>query len=381
MEKHRTAEDLRRQAEKRLQKNRPRTASNLTAEELQHLIQELEVHQIELEMQNEELQQVRSELERSLEQYTDLYDFAPVGYFTLDQDGIILNVNLTGAKMVRMERSRILNQNFHKFIHPEDQNEFSSFVQKVFQGQDQEAIEVAMQKEGTVDLYTHVKAIISEDRQECRLALVDISLQKKAELELRERERQYRTLFETMSQGVIYHDLEGKIIAVNPAAEKILGMPLEDMQGKKPQDLHLVTIDEDGSDFPEEMHPHMVALRTGEMVNNVVMELYSPQTGRSIWLNITAVPQFLPGEDRPFQVIETFEDISYIKRMGTYNTLTPREKEVFKLLVRGHSRKTISEMLKVSPKTVDKHKENLEVKLKLYNKEDIIEFARLIRLI
>ncbi len=381
MEKHRTAEDLRRQAEKRLQKSRPRTASNLTAEELQRPIQELEVHQIELEMQNEELQQVRSELERSLEQYTDLYDFAPVGYFTLDQDGIILNVNLTGAKMVRMERSRILNQNFHKFIHPEYQNEFSSFAQKVFQDQDQEAIEVALQKEGNVDLYTHVKAIISEDRQECRLALVDISLQKKAEVELRERERQYRTLFETMSQGVLYHDLEGKIITVNPAAEKILGMPIEHMQGKKPQDLHWVTIDEEGSDFPEEIHPYMVALRTGEMVNNVVMGLYSPQTGRSIWLNITAVPQFLPGEDSPFQVVVTFEDISYIRRMGTYNTLTPREKEVFKLLVSGYSRKTISEMLKVSPKTVDKHKENLEVKLKLYNKEDIIEFARLIRLI
>ncbi|MDY6827376.1 MAG: PAS domain S-box protein [Bacillota bacterium] len=381
MEKHRTAEDLRRQAEKRLQKSRPKTASNLTAEELQPLIQELEVHQIELEMQNEELQQVRSELERSLDQYTDLYDFAPVGYFTLDQDGLILNVNLTGAKMVRMERNRILNQNFHKFINPEYQNEFSSFVQKVFQNQGYEAIEIALRKEGNVDLYTHVKATISEDRQECRLALVDISLQKKAEVELRERERQYRTLFETMSQGVIYHDLEGKIITVNPAAEKILGMPIEHMQGKKPQDLQWVTIDEDGSDFPEEMHPYMVALRTGEMVNNVVMGLYSPQTGRSIWLNITAVPQFLPGEYRPFQVVVTFEDISYIKRMGTYNTLTPREKEVFKLLVRGHSRKTISEMLKVSPKTVDKHKENLEVKLKLYNKEDIIEFARLIRLI
>lgn len=381
MEKNRSAVKLRRQAEERLQKNKPKAPFPLTAEELQRLIQELEVHQIELEMQNEELQQARSELESHLDQYTDLYDFAPVGYFTLDRGGVILNANLTGASMVRMERSRILNQHFNRYIHAEQRKALSTFLEKVFLDQDQEAIELILQNEGPGVLYTHAEAKVSEDRRECRLALVDISVQKKAEVELRDSERQYRTLFETMSQGVVYQDPDGKIITANPAAEKILGMPTGQMQGRKPQVFNWVTIYEDGSDFPEDVYPSSVALRTGETVNDVVMGLYSPQAGRYTWLKITAVPQFMPGEDRPFQAVVTFEDISYIKRLVTYNKLTPREKEIFKLLVKGESRKTIAEILKVSPKTADKHKENLMAKLKLYSNEDIIEFAELIRLI
>lgn len=380
MKKNVSAEELRSQAEERLQKSKPKVAAPSTPEELQRLIQELEVHQIELEMQNEELQQARLELERSLNRYSDLYYFAPVGYFTIDQNGIILNVNQTGARMLRIERSKILMQYFDQYIDAEYRNEFLLFMEKVFLDHNQEAIEIALRKEENVALYAHVEAIVSDDKQECRLALVDISAQKKAEAELRERERQYRTLFETMSQGVLYQDAEGTIMMANPAAEKILDMTIEQMLGRKPQEFHWVTIDENEYDFPEELHPYMVALRTGETVNNVVMGLHSPQTGRYIWLNITAVPQFLPDENRPNHVVVTFDDITYTKRMVTYNKLTSREKEVFKLLVRDHSRKTMAEILKVSPKTVDKHKENLMSKLKLFTKEDIIEFATWIKM-
>lgn len=381
MIKNRSAEELRRQAEERVQKSMPKAAFSLTNEALQRLVQELDVHQIELEMQNEELQQARLELERYLSQYTDLYDFAPVGYFTLDRSGVILNANLTGASMVGIERSRILNQNFSRYIHADYRNALSTFLENLFLNRNREPIEVVLQNEGPDVLYTQVQAKVTEDRRECRLALVDISVQKKAEIELREGERRYRTLFETMTQGVVYQDPDGTIITMNPAAEKILGMSIGQIRGRKPQDLNWVTINEDGSDFPEEVYPSAVALRTGEVVNNVVMGLYSPQAGKHTWLSITAVPQFRPGVDRPFQVVVTFEDISYFKRLVTYNKLTPREKEVFRLLVKGHSRQTIAEILKISPKTADKHKENLMDKLKLYTKESIIDFAGLIRLV
>ncbi len=381
MSKYMPEEELRRQAEKRLLQSKHKEVSTVTPEDLQRLVQELEVHQVELEMQNEELQQARSELERYLGQYTDLYDFAPVGYFTLDHSGVILNVNLTGARMLGMERSRILNQHFGNFIYTEDRSTFSSFLEKVFLSRDQETIEIALQKEKHGALYAHVEAMVSEDSRECRIALVDISAQKQAEKELQESERKYRNLFETMSQGVLYQDPDGKIFSANPAAEKILGLRIEQMMGRTPKDLHWKTIHEDESDFPEETHPSMVALRTGKVDKNVVMGFYSPQAGTYNWLNITAVPQFRPGEDRPFQVVITFDDISQMKRMMTYNKLTPKEKEVFKLLVKNHSRKTISEILKVSPKTVDKHKENLMGKLKLYTQDDLLKFAKLIGLV
>ncbi len=379
--KNRSAEKLRRQAEERLKKSKTKAATPLTPEEMQRLIQELEVHQVELDMQNEELQQARVDLERSLSQYTDLYDFAPVGYFTVDQEGVILKVNLTGARMLGIERNQILSRQFDQYIDAEYRNEFLSFVEKVFLDHNQGAIEIALQKKGHGALYVHVEAIASEDGQECRLAFVDISAQKKAEIERQESERQYRILFETMMQGVVYQDLDGKILSANPAAEKILGLSIQQMQGRIPQDLHWKTIHEDESDFSEETHPSMVALRTGEIVNNVLMGFYSQQSGNYRWLNVTAVPQFRPGEDRPFQVFMTLEDITYIKRLETFNRLTSREKEVINLLVKGHSRKKIAEILKVSPKTADKHKENLMEKLKLYTTKDLIKFTEQIRLV
>jgi len=381
MSRYLPKDELRRQAEKQLRKSKLKITSPVTTEELQRLVQELEVHQIELEMQNEELEKARLELERSLQQYTDLYDFAPVGYFTLDENGVILGINLTGASMLGVERSQLLNLRFEKFIAAEYRSHFSSLLEKVFLSRVQETTEVALQKEDSETLYVLLKALVSANEGECRVALMDITAQKKAEIKQRETERQYRALFETMAQGVVYQDSDGKIISANPSAEKILGLPIEQMLGRTPKELNWKNVHEDESDFPEETHPSMVALRTGEVVERVTMGFYSPQTGKYSWLNVTAVPQFKKGQERPYQVFMTFSDITYMKRMETYNKLTPREKEVFKLLVKNYSRRIISDTLRVSPKTVDKHKENLMNKLKLHTQDDLLEFAKLLNLL
>ena len=380
MSRNRSAEELRREAEKRLQEKKQDITTPVTPEEAYRLMQELEIHQIELEMQNEELQQARSELERSLVEYTDLYDFAPVGYFTLDQHGVILNVNMTGSRMLGVERSRISNQYFERFIVTKCRPAFSVFFNKIIKNQAQETIGIAMQKDRGEELYAHLEATVSENKRECLVALVDITTQKQAEQKLQESEQKYRSLYETMSQGVVYQEPEGKIISANPAAEKILDMSIEQMQGRTSKDINWLTIHEDGTDFPDETHPAMVALRTGETVENVVMGIFSTKSGRYRWLRITAVPQFMPGSDKPYQAFSTLENISQIKRMVEFNKLTPREKEVFKLLARGKGRQIIAATLNFTPKTADKHKENLMYKLNLHTMEDIAEFARQIKI-
>lgn len=380
MSKSRSAEELRRQAEERVLKDKRNITEPATPEEMRRLIQELEVHQIELEMQNDELQQARLELEKSLTRYTDLYDFAPVGYITLDQNGVILNVNLTGSRMLGIERSRIVNQHLENFIVASSRTVFSFFLKKVFQNRTQETIEIIMQSRVDRELYAHMEAIVSENKRECRVAIVDITAQKLTEQKLQESELKYRSLFETMTQGVLYQTPDGKIISANPAAEMILGMPIEQMQGRTPQDLNWQTIHEDRTDFPEETHPAMVALRTGETAKNIVMGIFLPHSGRYRWLRITAVPQFMPGEDRPNQVFSTLEDISYILRMVAFNKLTPREKEVFRLLAKGYGRQVVAETLNFNPKTADKHKENLMHKLNLKDHEDTLKFAKMIKL-
>jgi two-component system cell cycle sensor histidine kinase/response regulator CckA len=138
----------------------------------------------------------------------------------------------------------------------------------------------------------------------------DITEQMKTEKALRESEREYRTLFETMAQGVIYYDAKGRIVFVNPAAERTLGFSLYQMQGRTLVNPDWHALQEDGSEFPGEAHPSIVALRTGKAVRNVVMGVFNPRIDDYRWVNINAVPQFRPGEDAPYQVFVTFDDIT-----------------------------------------------------------------------
>ncbi|MBI4786926.1 MAG: GAF domain-containing protein [Chloroflexi bacterium] len=141
-----------------------------------------------------------------------------------------------------------------------------------------------------------------------------ITERKRAEEKLRESEARFRTLFETMSQGVVHQDAEGKIIAANPAAERILGVTLDQMQGRTSFDPRWRAIREDGTDLPGETDPAMVALSTGRVVRDTVMGVFNPKEGRHMWININAVPQFKPGAVHPYQVYTTFEDFSERKR-------------------------------------------------------------------
>ncbi len=145
-------------------------------------------------------------------------------------------------------------------------------------------------------------------------------IQRTAQLEkimiaLKESEEKYRTLFETMAQGVVYQDAFGQIISANPSAEMILGLSIDQMKGKTSVDPQWKSIHEDGSEFTGETHPSMVALNTGQMVKNATMGVFNPQIENYRWININAVPQFKESEDKPYQVYTTFEDITERKQL------------------------------------------------------------------
>ena len=177
---------LRRRAEARLRKSKKATAARSgTKAEMQQLFHELQVHQIELEIQNEELMQARAEIEAVLRQYTDLYDFAQVGYFTLDRDGKIRQANHTGARLLGVERARLVNRRFGLFVSDESRPAFTAFLNRVFESRAKETCEATLLKEGSEPRYLDMEARISENGQECRAVAVDITARKRAELELR----------------------------------------------------------------------------------------------------------------------------------------------------------------------------------------------------
>lgn len=137
--------------------------------------------------------------------------------------------------------------------------------------------------------------------------LTDISDRKAAEARLMASEETYRTLFETVPQGVVYHDTAGCITSANPAALRILGLSLDQLQGRQSIDPAWHAVREDGSDFPGAEHPAMRALATGQPVKDVVMGVQAPDRGL-VWIRVSATPLFKHG--RIDAVYASFEDIT-----------------------------------------------------------------------
>ncbi len=181
--------DLRRRAEaslpRRSRKHPAGADSPKSAADTQRLLHELQVHQVELEMQNEELQESRDRSDVLLEKYTELYDFAPVGYFSLDDTGHILEANLTGAALLGTERSRLNRRPFRGFVAPPSRPDFLDFLAKVFAGAAKQVCEAKLRKQdGThfwAGLHGGFRASPDGPREICWMVVSDITALKEAE--------------------------------------------------------------------------------------------------------------------------------------------------------------------------------------------------------
>jgi PAS domain S-box-containing protein len=180
-----TAGDLRRRAEDRLRARPGRETPAKTGATEQRIIQELQIHQIELELQNEELVSAKAEVDANLEKYTDLYEFAPIGYFSLDEQGQILEVNLTGAAMLEVERSHLTRRPFQFFLMPASRPEFPKFLEKVFAGYSRQSCEVLLAKANRTTLWVILEAktaiTVGSAQKFCRVAVIDITARKRAD--------------------------------------------------------------------------------------------------------------------------------------------------------------------------------------------------------
>jgi len=158
--------------------------------DIQKLVHELHVHQIELEMQNEELRKAQVELGESRNRYYDLYDFAPIGYFTFDKKGLVLEVNLTGADLLGVERSHLIKMAFSRIVAPEDQALFSFHRNEVFESKARQTCKLKLVKRDGTPFYAQLESIAVQDTEgnfnQLRTAITDITDLKRAEEALKE---------------------------------------------------------------------------------------------------------------------------------------------------------------------------------------------------
>ncbi len=186
---------LRRKAEERLAAAEGKPRGPHSVADARALVHELQVHQIELEMQNEELHRAQAEAQQAFERYSDLFDFAPVGSFVWDHEGRILEVNLAGAALLGLDRSVVVHKRFGQFVAMECRDQFAEFCQRVLLADVKQTCEVKILKDGkVVDVLVEGIAAQNRQRQErvCRAAVIDISQQKRSD-ELAEANRALRS--------------------------------------------------------------------------------------------------------------------------------------------------------------------------------------------
>ncbi|MDK2979148.1 MAG: polar amino acid transport system substrate-binding protein [Bacteroidales bacterium] len=201
---------LRLKAEELLKKRQAATDSQLSETETLKLMHELEVHQIELEMQSEELEKTRAIAQETAEKYIQLYDFAPVGYFTLSQKGEIIELNLRGATMLGKERSLLINKRFGLFVSNETRTIFNHFLDKVMSSLHRESCEVSLSENHNHPFYVQLTGIVSENKEHCLLNMIDITERKQAQDKLKENEAilQKLNIDKDLFISVLAHDLK-----------------------------------------------------------------------------------------------------------------------------------------------------------------------------
>ena len=198
--------DLRRRAEELLRK-RPGELDKIPPTDVQRIFHELQVHQIELEMQNEELRRAQHDLEVSHEKYFDLYDLAPVGYLSLDENGIILEANLTAATLLGRERSDMVGQPLSRFMHREDQDLYYLCHKQLVEMRAPQVCEMRMVRKDGAPFCVRIDIAAAQgfdSTKESRAVIIDISERKRMEDALKESEKRYHSLFENMLEGCAY---------------------------------------------------------------------------------------------------------------------------------------------------------------------------------
>ncbi len=233
--------NLRQKAEEQLKQKSPKTSLQLSETEILKLNHELQVHQIELEIQNEELKLTNEKLIRAKEKadnnaqkYTELYDFAPMSYFTLSTEGEIIGLNFGGAKMLGKEHQNLLGNRFGFFVSEDTKPIFNNFLNRVFTSKTKESCELNLSIGGNSEMYVKLSGIVNNNGKQCFATIIDITLLKSAELvlQLHESEIQYKNLVENLPDAMAIVQ-DGKVVFANSECLILLGAGnVEELLGK-----------------------------------------------------------------------------------------------------------------------------------------------------
>jgi two-component system, chemotaxis family, sensor kinase Cph1 len=219
---------IRKKAEAILEKKILQVDRSLSEADSLKLLHELQVHQIEIEIQNEELRAERDKAETASKKYFDLYseiyDFTPTGYFTLSAEGNICEVNLRGSKLFGIDRSRLINSNFRFFLSLDSRLIFNDFLNRVFENNSNASCDITIERRDAPPVFAYIEGTLSENDNRCLATVVDITDRKKAENDLLHTTEKLNFALESGNIGLWEWDLKTNVVNWDERTERIFGL-------------------------------------------------------------------------------------------------------------------------------------------------------------
>jgi PAS domain S-box-containing protein len=235
--------ELRRKAEQLLSKKKEAGPVEIPAEKnTRALVHELQVHQIELEMQNEELLLSQAATQEISDKYADLFDFAPSGHFLWDQQGKILELNLAGAILLGLERSAAIKKRFAQFVALEDRPAFADFCKKVMQAKTKQSCEIKLLIDvKPIDVLIEAIAgqYLKGEGTLCRAAVIDISDRKQAATDLRQSRDELQAIYDSAVDGLLVAEIGTmRIVKTNSVICRMLGYSEDELLSMSVDDIY-----------------------------------------------------------------------------------------------------------------------------------------------
>jgi two-component system CheB/CheR fusion protein len=242
-----------------------------------------------------------------------LFKALPVGIL-LEENKVINQVNHKICELFNYKKEELIGNSISKlFGGDENFLKISNLIDEQIKQHGLSSFEtVLVKKDGTsfecllnVTLTNSINGVVGKT-----YTTMDLTIRNLALKEVKKIQEKYKNLFDTMAEGVIYQDKDGKIISANKSALQILGVTEEELIGSSSFDERWKAINMDGSEIKSENYPINIALKTGKPVYGSTLGVFNPVKNKIVWIYLNAIPVFKPGEDKPYEVYATFSDIT-----------------------------------------------------------------------